>query len=106
MYAVFESGGLQFNGEVGAVVKVPHLKADPGEMISLEKVLMIKDGEQSQVGSPYLDSAKVEAEVLNQGHAEKITVYKFKRRKKYRKTRGHTQQFTEIKIKKIYSPEN
>jgi large subunit ribosomal protein L21 len=106
MYAVFESGGLQFNGEEGAVVKVPHMTADPGDTISLDKVLMIKDGERAQVGSPYLDSAKIEAEVLNQGHADKIIVYKFKRRKKYRKLNGHRQQFKEIRIKKIHSPEN
>ncbi|UCD18423.1 MAG: 50S ribosomal protein L21 [Candidatus Zixiibacteriota bacterium] len=106
MYAVFESGGLQFNASEGNILKVPHFAAEPGENVSLDRVLLIQDGESALVGNPYLDSARVEAEVVQQGLAEKITVYKFKRRTKYRRTRGHRQQFTEIKIKKIISPEN
>ncbi len=106
MYAVFESGGLQFNVAEGNMIKVPHLTAKPGENISLDKVLLINDGDNAKIGNPYLDSAHIEAEVVQQGLAEKITVYKFKRRTKYRRTRGHRQKFTELKIKKIISPEN
>lgn len=106
MYAVFESGGLQFNAEEGSTVKVPFLSAKPGDTVSLDKVLLIKDGDNALAGFPYLDAAKVEAEVVEQGFADKVTVYKFKRRTKYRKTRGHKQKFTELKIKKIVSPEN
>jgi large subunit ribosomal protein L21 len=101
MYVVFESGGLQFNAEIGSVLKVPHLTAKPGESISIDKILLYKDGEDSQIGAPYLPAVKVEAEVLREGQADKVTIYKFKRRTKYRKHRGHRQLYSEIKINKI-----
>ncbi len=104
MYAVFESGGLQFRAEEGATIKVPHMEANPGDTISIDKVLMIKSGDDSFVGTPYLDAAKIEAEVVGEGKSDKVDVYKFKRRTKYRKLRGHRQQFTEIKIKSITVP--
>jgi len=106
MYAVFESGGLQFNAEVGSVLKVPYLSVKPGETISIDKVLLLKDGENALVGKPYLSEAKIEAEVVNEGLAEKVTIYKFKKRTKYRRHVGHRQQYSEIKINKIISPEN
>ena len=106
MFAVFESGGLQFRAEEGMQVKVPHLTASPGDNISIDKILMVKSGENSFVGTPYLESANIEAEVIEEGLADKINVYKFKRRTKYRKLRGHRQKYTEIKIKKINPPVN
>ncbi len=106
MFAVFESGGLQFRVEEGTAVKVPHLTASPGDTVSIDKVLLIDDGENSLVGTPYLESASIEAEILNEGLAKKIDVYKFKRRTRYRKLHGHRQKFTEIKIKKITPPES
>ncbi len=106
MYAIFESGGLQFNAEVGALVKVPHMSAKPGETISIDRVLLVKDGNNAFAGTPYLNAARIEAEIIEQGQAEKIDVYKFKKRTKYRKMIGHRQKYTEIKIKKIVPPEN
>jgi large subunit ribosomal protein L21 len=109
MYAVFESGGLQFRAEVGAQIRIPHLDANRGDKVTFDKVLMVnseKKGSDSLIGSPYLEAAKIEAEVVAEGRAEKIDVYKFKRRTKYRKLRGHRQQYTEVKIKKINSPKN
>jgi len=106
MYAVFESGGLQFNAEEGALLKVPYLAEKPGETITIDKVLLVKDGEKAFMGTPYVDTARVEAEIIDEGQAEKISVYKFKRRTKYRKLTGHRQKYTEIKIKKIVLPEN
>jgi large subunit ribosomal protein L21 len=106
MYAVFESGGLQFNVEVGAILKVPCLSVKPGDKVSIDKVLLLKDGESSLVGKPYLNSAMVEAEVLNEGLANKVTIYKFKKRTKYRRHVGHRQKYSEIKIIKIVSPSN
>jgi len=104
MFAVFESGGLQFRAEEGSEVKIPHLTANPGDTVSIDKVLLINDGKDSLIGTPYLESASVKAEVINEGLAQKIDVYKFKRRTKYRKLRGHRQKFTNIKIKKITPP--
>ncbi len=106
MFAVFESGGLQFRVEEGTAVKIPHLTASPGDTVSIDKVLLIDDGENSMVGTPYLDSALIEAEILNEGLAKKIDVYKFKKRTNYRRLRGHRQKFTEIKIKKITPPKS
>jgi len=106
MYAVFESGGLQFNAEEGALLKVPHLTEKPGDTISIEKVLLVKDGENAIMGTPYVDTARVEAEIIDEGQADKINVYKFRRRTKYRKLTGHRQKYSEIKIKKIVLPEN
>lgn len=106
MFAVFESGGLQFRAEEGLELKVPYLTANPGDTISLDKVLLIDDGKNSLVGTPFLESAKIEAEVVSEGLAEKVDVYKFKRRTKYRKLRGHRQKYTQLRIKKITSPAN
>ncbi|HDL03067.1 MAG: 50S ribosomal protein L21 [Candidatus Zixiibacteriota bacterium] len=106
MYVVFETGGLQFRAEEGSSIKVPYISANPGDNVSIEKILMVNDGENSFVGSPYLESAKVEAEIVTEGLAKKVDVYKFKRRTKYRKLTGHRQKFTEIKIKKITPPVN
>jgi len=106
MYAVFETGGLQFNAEEGARLKIPQMTAKPGDAISLDKVLLIKDGDKALIGNPYLETAKVEAEIISEGLAEKVAVYKFKRRTKYRRNRGHRQGYSEIKIKKIVTPEN
>jgi large subunit ribosomal protein L21 len=106
MYAVFETGGLQFSAEEGSMLKVPHISANPGDNISIDKVLMVKDGENSYIGSPYLESARIEAEIILEGLAQKIDVYKFKKRTKYRKLHGHRQKYTEIKIKKITPPEH
>jgi len=104
MYAIMETGGLQFNVKEGEKLKVPKIEGKSGGKVSFEKVLLIsKDGE-ALIGTPYLSGAKIEAEVLKQGKGEKVTVYKFKKRVKYRRKTGHRQDFTEIEIKKIESP--
>ncbi|MEP0827609.1 MAG: 50S ribosomal protein L21 [bacterium] len=106
MLAIFESGGLQFNAEVGSVLKIPYLGAAPGSTVTIDKVLLLKDGENALVGKPYVPSARIEAEVIKEGLAEKVTIYKFKKRTKYRRHRGHRQQYSEIKINKIIPPQN
>lgn len=104
MYAVFESGGFQFNAEEGSRLKVPKIDAKSGDVVALDKVLLIKDGDNSHIGNPYLESAKVEAEIIGDGREDKVLVFKKKRRTKYRKTHGHRQDYTEIEIKKIIPP--
>ncbi len=104
MYAILETGGFQFSVKEGEKIRIPKLQAQPKERIILDKVLFIS-GENPQIGAPYVKDAKVEAEILGSGKGEKVTVFKFKRRLKYRKKTGHRQEYTEVKIHKILSPE-
>ena len=104
MYAVIETGGTQFTVEEGALVRVPQIDGSIGDKITLDKVLLISNDNEPKVGTPYLENATVNAELTAQDKDDKITVYKFKRRTKYRRTKGHRQSFTELKILKINAP--
>ena len=101
MYAVFQIAGFQFSGEKGALVKVPHRKEKKGDKIDITEVLLIKDKKKVLVGTPFVEGAKVEAEVVDSGKDDKVLIYKYKRRTKYRRTQGHRQDYTQLKIKKI-----
>ncbi len=105
MYAVFQVSGFQFNAEEGEVLRVPLQNVDKGSKLNLDEVLLIKNDDTTLIGNPLVDGAKIEAEVLNHGKDGKITIYKYKRRTKYRLTQGHRQDFSEIKINKIIAPE-
>ena len=104
MYAVFQVSGFQYRGEEGTVLRIPRQQAAEGEKIDIAEVLLVKSNDSSLVGTPFVDGAKVEADVLRHGRADKVLVYKYKRRKKYRRRQGHRQSFTEIKISKIVAP--
>ena len=97
MKAVFETGGKQYYAGVGDVLYLEKIDADKDQKITFDKVIML-DGKS---GIPYVQGAKVEAKVLNQGKAKKIIVYKFKAKKKYRRTQGHRQPYTKVEITKI-----
>ena len=97
MYAVVETGGKQYRVAVGDKLKVEKIAAEEGESINLGRVLMVSDGDNVTVGSPDLDTP-VTATVVSQGKAGKIKVFKMKRRKNYRRTQGHRQDYTEIEI--------
>ena len=101
MYAVIRSGGKMFKVEEGQSLKVEKLEAETGSEITLDDVLMVRNGDDVKVGTPMLDGSHVTAEVVSHGKHKKIRVIKFKRRKDYRRTQGHRQQFTELKINKI-----
>lgn len=103
MYAIVESGGFQFNVQEGEKVRIPKLQAETKDKIIFDKVLLI-GGDKPLIGTPYVNDVKVEGEVLSRGKAQKITVFKFKRRVKYRRKKGHRQDYTEIKINKIHAP--
>lgn len=105
MYAVFQLSGFQYNAEVGAVIRVPLQKLEAGSSFDLNEVLMIKDKDNVLIGNPILEGAKIEAEVIEHGKADKVVIHKHKRRTKYRRTQGHRQDFSDIKIKKIHTPE-
>lgn len=100
MYAIIETGGKQFRVEEGAKIFVEKLDAEAGSEIVIDKVLMV-GGKAFNVGAPYVDSAKVTAEVVEHGRGKKIVVFKKRRRHDFRKTQGHRQEFTALKIKAI-----
>ncbi len=98
MFAVIESGGKQHKVKAGDVVRLEKLAAEPGATVSFDKVLLVSEGEDVQVGAPYLDGKKVTGEVVAQTRGEKIKIVKFRRRKHSRTTTGHRQYYTDVKI--------
>ena len=101
MYAVIKTGGKQYKVEAGATLKVEKLLGDVGSKVLIDKVLMINDGDITTIGAPLVAGATVSATVLSHGRADKVMIFKFRRRKHYRKTQGHRQSFTEIQIGEI-----
>lgn len=97
MFAVVESGAKQYQVLPGKVIKVERLAGEVGQSIELDKVLVAGD----KIGAPYLEGAKVIAEVLEQGKADKVIIFKKKRRHNYRRKRGHRQQITVLRVKEI-----
>ena len=101
MLAIFKLGGHQFQGEKGDVLKVSKLNHEIGDKLEIKEVLMLKDKNEVIIGTPLVENASIEAEVVGAGKNDKILIYKYKRRTKYRRTQGHRQDFTQIKINKI-----
>ena len=98
MYAVFKTGGKQYRATTGDVIKVEKLDAEKGATVELDQVLMVGEGEDVKICTPFLEGGKVTATVVDHGRRDKIKVIKFKRRKNYRKQMGHRQYFTQIEI--------
>lgn len=101
MYAVVNLAGKQFTVRPDGHIRVPLLEAEVGSVIRCDDVLLFSDGEDVRVGRPRVDGVSVTAEVVEHGRERKILVFKKKRRKNYRRTRGHRQDFTLLKIKEI-----
>ncbi len=101
MYAIIETGGKQYRVSEGTICNVEKLDTGIGEEVVFDKVLLIKNEERTEVGSPYLTGRKVSAKVLEHGKGKKIIVFKFKPKKNYRRKKGHRQPFTRIIIEKI-----
>ncbi len=101
MYAIFRALGKQFRAEKGQVLRLPLMHEEPGAKVTFDEVLLSADGDTIQAGSPLVKGAAVEAEVLGEGKEKKIYVFKFKRRKNYRRKTGHRQRFTEVRITDI-----
>lgn len=100
-YAIFKHGGRQFRAEKGQTLRVPKLSGEPGAKVTFEDVVLASDGKRAKVGQPVVKGARVVAEIVGHGRGEKITVFKFKRRKNYRRKTGHRQDYTEIAIKDV-----
>lgn len=98
MYAVIHTGGKQYRVQEGEVLKVEKLDINEGESVEFDKVLMVGEGADVKVGAPYIDGAKVSAEVVSTGRGAKIIIIKFRRRKHSRTRQGHRQSYTQIKI--------
>jgi len=101
MYAVIQTGGKQYRVTEGQTLKVEKLDVEVGGSLDIDKVLMVADGDDVKVGTPYI--GKVTAKVLSQGRDKKVTIVKFRRRKHSRKQMGHRQSYTEIEISSIAS---
>ena len=98
MYAIFRALGKQFRAEKGKTLRLPRMDAEAGAKITFDEVLLSSDGETIRAGTPLVPGARVEAEVVGQGKEPKIYVFKFKRRKNYRRKTGHRQRYTEVRI--------
>ena len=101
MYAVILTGGKQYRVTEGEVLAIEKLDLEPGRKAQFDQVLLVEDGETIQVGTPVLDNAMVLGLVLENFKDEKVLVFKKKRRKQYRRTRGHRQQLTKVRITRI-----
>lgn len=101
MYAIIRTGGKQWRVSQGDVIRVEHLTGDVGKQVRFEEVLFVGNGSEIRVGTPLVPEALVVGTITQQGKAAKVLVFKFKRRKKYRRTRGHRQLFTQVRIEKI-----
>ncbi|MES1925407.1 50S ribosomal protein L21 [Salinisphaera sp. T31B1] len=101
MHAVIRTGGKQYRVAEGDILRVEKLDGEAGDTIDIADVLLISDGDNAQIGTPLLDGKAVSAEIVKHARADKIEVIKFKRRKKYRRTHGHRQHYTQLKITSI-----
>jgi len=105
MYAIIETGGKQYRVSEGDVIKIEKIEGEPNSEYQFEKVLFLKDNGNFEVGSPYLENIKVVGEILETKKDKKIIVFKYKRRKNYRRKKGHRQWYTKVKIKQIIREE-
>jgi large subunit ribosomal protein L21 len=98
MYAIIRAGGKQYKAEKGKTLRLPLMGAEAGSKVTFDEVLLSSDGETIKTGSPLVKGAKVTGEVVGDGKEPKIYVFKFKRRKNYRRKTGHRQGYTEVRI--------
>ena len=101
MFAVLKTGGKQYKVAQGDVIQVEKLEGNVGDKVTLDQVLMVGEEDNVDVGAPILDGSTVTCEIIDQAKGPKILVFKKKRRKKYRRTNGHRQLITHLKITDI-----
>lgn len=101
MYAIVECQGFQYRVEPDAVLRIQCVEAEPGSVLTVDRVLLVHDGAATKIGTPVIANAAVELEVLSHGRGPKIRIGKYKRRKDYRRRAGHRQDYTEVKVKAI-----
>ena len=98
MYAVVASGGKQYRVQEGDTLKIEKIPGDVGTDVAFDQVLMVSDGDDVKIGQPVLENAVVNGTIIEQGKGRKILVFKYKRRKRYRRKQGPRQLFTAVKI--------
>ena len=101
MYAVVKTGGKQYKVQEGEILRIEKIDGEPGSPVKIENVLMYSNEGNVSIGQPELDNVAVSGQIVEQGKGNKIIVFKYKRRKRYRKTQGHRQLFTAVKIDTI-----
>ncbi len=101
MYAIFKSGGRQYEARPGHVIRLEKLPGQVGDNVVLDEVLFFSDGTQVRVGQPVVEGVAVQAKIVEHGRLAKIVIFKHKRRKDYRKKTGHRQSFTAVRIENI-----
>jgi len=101
VYAIVQTGGKQYRVQPGDVLRVERLAGEVGDDITLDQVLLVAAEDEFQVGRPLIDGALIRGQILRQGRARKILVFKKKRRKDYRRLQGHRQQYTALQVKEI-----
>jgi large subunit ribosomal protein L21 len=101
MYAIFQSGAHQYVGAVDDVLRIEKIAGEPGDEVTFDQVLMVREDEQVKVGAPFVKGGKVVAKVVEQGRGPKIIVFKYKPKKHYKKIMGHRQDFTAIQVSAI-----
>lgn len=106
MYAIVETGGLQFRVERNLKIRIPKLEAEAGSEVSLKNVLALADGDRFLVGMPHVKEAEVKGRLLGHGRHRKLIIYKYKKRKNYRRKRGHRQDYSELLVTDIVAPES
>ena len=98
MYAVIKTGGKQYRVSAGEKLRIEQIAAEIGQEIVLDQVLLVADGDALKMGAPLIAGARVRAKVLTHGRGEKVRIFKLNRRKHYRRSQGHRQNYTEIEI--------
>lgn len=101
MYAIIETGGKQYRVQEGDTLFVEKLDVEPGETVTLDRVLAVEKDGQLQVGAPTVPGAGVTLKVVRHGRGKKIIVFKYKAKKNYRRKKGHRQPFTQVTVEKI-----
>jgi large subunit ribosomal protein L21 len=101
MYAIIRTGGKQYRVQSGEQLRVEALAAEVGSTVSIEEVLLVGAGDGVKVGAPFVSGARVKATVVSHGRADKVRIFKLRRRKHYQKTQGHRQSYTELRIDDI-----
>jgi large subunit ribosomal protein L21 len=101
MYAVIKAGGKQYRVETGKQLRVEALAAEVGAAVDFDQVLLVGAGDAVKVGAPLVAGAKVKATVVSHGRADKVRIFKLRRRKHYQKSQGHRQSYTEVRIDDI-----